>query len=130
MPDIQLTKGQALVLTGPQGCGKTRIAEEIACKAGAYQHVEAGQLANGRYLNNVLANEYNTLIVEGLPKRAETIFELVEMLACDTVAIKTPYKRMHQVKTPNFIFCSGDKDALKLIKGSRRFRVVTVGDRS
>jgi energy-coupling factor transporter ATP-binding protein EcfA2 len=55
-------KGQVLVLTGKQGCGKTTFAREIAKAAGSFEEIHGGQLDSPFYLGNALAKEPCTLI--------------------------------------------------------------------
>ncbi len=126
--EYQLTRGCALVLAGPQGCGKTTLARKIAEAHGTYREINATDLETPFHLGNALVDEPRTLIVEGIPTHPETMARVKAMLTSSSglhVLEEKGIRRM--VKAPNFIFCTGDANPLKLGPDDRRFRVVRLG---
>lgn len=122
-----LTKGQALVLVGPQGCGKTTMASQIAQKHGSFIRIDDFELENEHLLAAALSGEPDTVIVEGMPAKEETLCRLKTMLTNDTITIRTAGQEPRLVKSPNFIFCSGDIEPVPGVDISRRFFVVRMG---
>lgn len=128
--EYELKHGQAMVITGPQGCGKSTLARKIAAQHGTFAEIDAHELGTRFGLGYALDSEPDTLVVEGFPSTEETLAEIKAALTSSTVICHRKYKEPKAVKTPNFIFCSGDENALHLDAQDRRFFVVRLGDNS
>lgn len=124
LDDFTFTKGQALVLVGPQGCGKTEKARQIAGRHGTFAEFCAAQLEENRQFLDLLDRELDTVVVDGIPTRPATQAKIKELLNTEAVAIRRPYSAPRMVKAPNFIFCTNGGDPLPGVDGNRRFFVV------
>lgn len=125
--EYELNHGQALVITGPQGCGKSTLARKIAEERGSYIEVDARQLETHQGLNDLLASEPATLIVDGWPNDDDMQDWLNTVIASDAVEVDRLYSAPKMVTVPAFIFCSGTDAALPLSATEQRFRVVRMG---
>lgn len=123
--EIQMTPhlehGEPLVITGPQGSGKTTLAREIAKKHGEFAEIEARDLE--RLFHPWMNGEIKTLIVDGLPSTHHVKEFIRELLENEEVVAHRKGQQDHKVPAPNFIFVTGDVTPLKNCIG-RRYRVI------
>ena len=117
---IQIQRGRAIVLAGPQGCGKSTTARQIAAKAGPYK-----VFTGGESMNEVLLCEPSTVIVEEPEAMSKSeLATLKGLITSERTTVRGPYgEDLRQVRTPNFIFCCHDANWLSGSDG-RRFFVV------
>lgn len=128
--EYELKHGEALVITGPQGCGKTSLARKIAENYGRFVEVDSHCLETPRGLNDLLASEPSTVICDGFPKSTDAQTGLKALITSGTVKADRMYDSSKTVKAPNFIFCTDDADLFPLGAADRRFRVVQLGARA
>lgn len=119
---ITLQRGQALVLVGPQGSGKTKLARSIASKAGNYEEISGG-LPD---IIGALQRQPATLIIdEAEALRRSELTMLKGLITSEKTRVRRPYSdELVEVRTPNIIFCTQRRDWLPADSGSRRFHVV------
>lgn len=123
----KLTRGRALVLHGPQGCGKTTMAREIAAAHGSYAEVDATVLDEPLRLGAVLDGEPDTLVVEGAPASMEGMQRIKQLLTSPTAIAQRKGQHPKQVRSPNLIICTDAANPLVLDAEDRRFEVVWLG---
>ena len=118
-----LPKGMALVITGPQGSGKTRLAQDLATVHGAYAIGYDG-LTSPRELGRIaMAGVIKTYISEGLPKTADEKAFLKSLLSSKEILFPGQTRPLSTEKLPNFIFLTQDPQPLKHL-GDQRFHVI------
>ena len=108
----ELRRGQALVLFGPKGCGKTTIALKIAAQYGPFVETDARRLEKPGVLNDLLESEPRAVICDGIPKTGETFTQIKAMIADKInghgMITVMANKNRKTMATPNFIFCTSD----------------------
>ena len=116
---------QALVIIGPQGSGKSLFARWIARQIGdTTVEVGCGDLGSYFGMSIILDSEPDTLIIDGLPTDEKTADTVKAMITSETVRVDRRGEEQKLVKTPNMLFCTGDKDVIKPLHSDRRFLVV------
>jgi hypothetical protein len=127
-------KHKAIVIVGKEGSGKTLLAGLIADAAGTSASVEFHQLA-GAHFPPLDALSQDTVIVDidfhGKGVAAKRQFEkwvgaLKPLVSSEKMAVQVKHGVPVTIDTPNFIFCTGSVDALKLGVNERRFRVLNI----
>jgi hypothetical protein len=111
---------------GPQGCGKSTKARELAAREGKFVEISGEDLASDFRLGAALANEPATVIVDverSLDQRAQ--LKLKQLITNDRALCHRKGREPLTVRTPNFIFCS--QNAAFLPSDGRRFWVVELG---
>lgn len=122
--EYELKHGQALVIAGPQGCGKSILARKIAEKYGAFIETDAHQLETRRGLNDLMASAPRTVICDGFPDKEEMRMRLKALITAKTIKVEPKRGALKIVNAPNFIFCTGDADPLPRITDDRRFCMI------
>ena len=129
-----LNNRQALVITGPQGCGKSVLARMLAAQFGTFVEGYGWQLTSAQGMSELLGNSPDVVIVD----ECEPLFEdqgnddsaakLKQLITSREQCIRGPYGRVRTVPTPRYIFCSGHADFLQAETNNRRFFLVDLQD--
>jgi len=118
-----LKKGHAIIITGPEGCGKTSLAKVIAESCGSYAMVQMTDIFMSSFPDHN-ALKKDTVIVDDF--NPNFIASAKNLISVDTIHVNRKCRDPEQVATPNFIFCTGSLDALKLDMDDRRFTVINM----
>jgi ABC-type dipeptide/oligopeptide/nickel transport system ATPase subunit len=124
--NIELKRGEALFIRGPQGSGKTTLACEIAAKYGRYAVISHRELMSAPGgLRDVLRSRPATVIVDEFQPSLAELNRVKQLLSSPHLTIEMKGVQPISVETPNFIFCTGRLDFLPG-EEERRFRVITL----
>lgn len=122
MTYIELLKqqGKSLVIIGPEGSGKTSLAQQLA--GNNYSMTDVSELMQLSF-QEWLYNKPDVVVVENLPP-LHRFSELKAMISSKTILCNCKCKAPIKIKTPFFIFTTGDKEALNFDSNERRFAVI------
>jgi predicted P-loop ATPase len=126
--NYQFKPSTGLVISGPQGSGKTTLAQTIASQYGQFQQVEADSGWNfDRVVRDALYSEAKTLIINGIPTQDE-LAVIKSMVVNPTTVIRRPYTETPISRpSPKIILCTEHTDWLP--NESRRFEVIKLSQR-
>ncbi len=118
------TQDKAIVITGPQGCGKTQLAKVIADSLGGSVVVSMAVLSGTfntgwAFATTVVVEEFNPWLSEQLAT-AKGLASSGELIVCEKG------KADSLTKKPNFIFVTGDARPLPVTNTCRRFMVIDI----
>ena len=123
--DIHLNDYEVLAITGPQGCGKSTLARKMAEALGTFTVVDNSFLNNYFQRGDILAQEFNTIVIEEFVPTPESFILLKNLVSNNVLMAQRMGTEAIQVTAPiNIILCTGSKDALKLPSDARRFFVL------
>lgn len=123
--DIELKRGRALIIAGPQGSGKTRLARSIAVKHGTFIEIDLPVFLSVFALNEVLRARPATLIVDGFPSTEKALNRVKEVITSPQMTVHMKFGPPIAITTPHLIFCSGNTHLWSEYEG-RRFHIVTL----
>ncbi len=126
--EIKLKPGQAVVITGPQGSGKTKLAHDLARGFGRFGVLDAKDLLSPFTAVRVLQDRPAALVVEDATPEQLGSEHVKQLITNPIIAIKRKGHGNELIKSPRFIFCMRD-DVGTWSPGlqCRRFKVVRLG---
>jgi len=125
---LNTLRGKALIISGPQGCGKTSLAVDVAQAAGLsrseYRLESANSISHPFGLEGALRTNPKVVIVEDVVPD-EAFFELAKVLASeDLIEVQPMGRDAYLAKSPIWIFTTNLP--VELPKGSSPFTVITL----
>jgi energy-coupling factor transporter ATP-binding protein EcfA2 len=121
--------GRAIIIEGPQGSGKTTLANLIADACGTKTTVMASHMFRQGHIVPCDFDADTVIVEEYVPAPAD-----LGILKCLTGSPSiTSYRKGANpvvVPTPNFILCTGSLDAIPAGFDERRFMVISLGGAS
>lgn len=95
-----------LVISGPQACGKSTKARQIAVVP--FREIDVGVLSSAFELSGALLSRPKTLIIDGLPRTRPQKETLKMLVDSDTwVCVRKGLPSEH-VRVPHLILCTSD----------------------
>lgn len=123
MPTRTLKPGRALVITGPQGCGKTKLARQLAKAHGGYfDELDAISLSSGSLQKLTLELGTRVLIVDGLPSTLAAWQLTKQLITSAKVSYRPDYSpQLVDVAPPLLVFTTNDINAAHLATAESRY---------
>ena len=125
--DIKLKPGQALVITGPQGSGKTKLAHDLARGFGRYGVLPAKDLLSPFTAVRALEDRPDALVVEEATAEQLGSDDFKALISTPTIGFRRKGHGQELIKAQRFIFCMRDDEQWLRGVDDRRFKVVRLG---
>lgn len=119
-----LQPGIALVLAGPQGCGKSTLARELAEQRGAYAEIEGHTMGPRFSFAPTLRLEVRTIIIDGLPRSDQQWGNIKWLLTADKMLMRPSFASERvAVPVPAIILCVQEDELPEQILRGRSFEL-------
>ena len=121
---------KVIVVTGPEGSGKSVTACGLAASVGTYNTTTMQELRSGPFaLGRVMRGSPETIIVDECGLSPADITKMKELTAHEETAVHQMGEDTHVEDTPRFIFVMSPSAKPRILEESRRFvEVVLQGD--
>jgi uridine kinase len=111
----------AIIITGPQGCGKSILARTIADSCGGSMAITADQLLNSGFALSNINGDERTIIVDEASEALLNLDNIQSLISNHRITISRKNQKTLTMPTPNFIFISGQLNPLNIDQHARRF---------
>jgi energy-coupling factor transporter ATP-binding protein EcfA2 len=119
---LRLENGRVLVLVGPQGSGKTRLARALAGREGPYREIDSLEIESP--FQSWMDADIKTVIVDGVARSHRAMHNLKTWISNPRMTVHRKYKEPESMPTPHFIFCTNASDLPVYLHDDRRLRIV------
>lgn len=122
---LEIPDDKTLVLQGPHGCGKSRLAVKIAEACGTYSVLDAQDLSSPFTLGGALKDRPDIVIIEDCDLGKRTMTILKALITEPAIQVNLQFRTSYMVPTPRFIICAqASAEPFRAGVEDRRFMVV------
>jgi SpoVK/Ycf46/Vps4 family AAA+-type ATPase len=114
----------AIIITGPQGCGKSILARTIAYSCGSNITVMQSTLLHRQFMFHDLHEDVNTVIVEDVTDELINSDMLQSLICNREIEVDRPNQKALTMPMPNFILIKKSGEAISMHKHDRRFLII------
>jgi Holliday junction resolvasome RuvABC ATP-dependent DNA helicase subunit len=115
----------AIIITGPQGCGKSTLAKAIADSCGGSMTITEGMLMfSGFAALYSINDDVRTIIVDEVTEKLINWNMLKSLICNKEIEVNRPHQETVIMPMPNFIFTTGHLNPLNIKGHERRFLVI------
>lgn len=124
--NFELEKYKSLIISGPEGSEKTIAAQQIAKLNGSYAIINEHQAFWSLFGtgNFIPIDGVDTVIVDEIESIKKVIQQMRTLAYCKTIRVNRIGKPVVEIEKPNFIFCTSDKNAIKLCAKDHKFTII------
>jgi len=115
-----------IVIVGKEGSGKTTLMQAIARGMKHSTFVDNSIFENPLLFGPALMNEPDVICIDEFRMTDRNVDDLKLYSVKKHITAHIKGKKPQTVKSPNFIVCTGDKNALNIFANSRRFMVIEI----
>lgn len=121
--NLKVVAFENLIIHGVEGSGKTTLAQKLSVEYGVSNTTYFERLKQS-FNYDIFANDPDVVIVDNCPMDDDSVALMKQLVTSDTLEVNRKYKPSSILKTPNFIFITGELEPLKIEHLERRFKLI------